>query len=328
MKIKLSRTGSTLAMGLPFLCALAWLVTSRLSLIISRAYVNAASLHSASQTVIGLPLEDAVRLPVISRAIMFDETDTRAYYWLGIAYYGTGQEKKAATAWAEINLTGEQFTSCGNRALRAGDDNKALIWYSMALTLDPDWSDAWYHLGVMYYGSGDLAKAIDALHHAVSADNFSDVGDGDAYLNLGLAYEKSQEMNTALSMYTAAIVRRFTSDRLKAEAFYKRGEMLEKMGYDPRTYASDFQYALSLAPYHRWARLRLGVAIYQVYGDVAMAEEYIKSAITSWPDNDTLKWPYLYAEQVYYDAGITRKARYASLMALRVDAVNSVVSED
>ena len=50
-------------------------------------------------------------------------------------------------------------------AARDAEDNpRAVQLYAQALQLNPKWEEGWWSLGLLQYGSGAFASAIDALH--------------------------------------------------------------------------------------------------------------------------------------------------------------------
>ncbi len=299
--------------------------------VVSQVCVNAGTLRLVSNLVPGTEtpaIYEAV-LSGMDKAILLCKSNDRAYYWRGFAFYKLGCLSEAIDAWHSAGLTrGEYFTNNGNSSLKAGMTNAAWMWYTMALTLDPSWSDAWYHIGEMYCEAGEWDAAILAMRYSIDKDNFVEIGKSDAYMKLGVTYEKTQMPDMALKMYkTALLLNQFTASRLKADALYREGDLLRRQGYAPNQYIKYFRRALSIAPYHHWARLRLGIATYQMWGDVSLSERYIKTAISWWPPGSSQKWPFLYAGQIYWDTGLLTKARYAYLMALRIDPTEQTASE-
>ncbi|MBK7179716.1 MAG: tetratricopeptide repeat protein, partial [Chloroflexi bacterium] len=71
----------------------------------------------------------------------------------------------------------------------------------------------------------------------------------------------------------------FSSGALKSEAFHKRGFIYEQQGVDLQDAISEYRKALDLQPDHRWARLRLGHALYFACGDAEQAEKKLSGRL-------------------------------------------------
>lgn len=80
----------------------------------------------------------------------------------------------------------------GIQELNAGQSDAALETFKQVTTLAPDFADAHYHLGLVYYQRAEFRKAIDAFTHTLKLLP----RDIDAHIKLGLALHKAGNANT------------------------------------------------------------------------------------------------------------------------------------
>jgi len=76
----------------------------------------------------------------------------------------------------------------GSLCATYGNDKAAIKFYQKALTLDPQRSDVYFHLGISYGETGEFENALDALNKAISLDPKKAVyyyGRGRVYLKFG-----------------------------------------------------------------------------------------------------------------------------------------------
>lgn len=137
---------------------------------------------------------------------------------------------------------------------------EAIVHFQKALTLKPDYSDAQNALGRTYAKQGEMDKAQECFEKAL-ADPFY----GTPYLalyNLGLVYEKKEDLDTALKQYQEAT-------RLQPSygpAYYRMGQVLEllkRLDEARRAYGKAIEYSPDLVEAH----LRYGVLCYMA-GDL------------------------------------------------------------
>ena len=252
-------------------------------------------------------------------------SDKAAYVWADPAH-------QMMAVWEEGGFTAQDLIAAGKEARKAERYEEALAWYERAWMVEPKQGDPWYYVGLLYQDRRQWEKALGAYNRAMQSTYFVNVGKSDVYLRLGEIYqwaENYQDLDKALCMYDSAVkLDSFTSDALKAEAFYKRGEIHGWQGRDPRESIAEYRQALSLLPNHRWAHLRLGYALYSAYEDVSLAEVEVGQAIAQWSNGVSKKWPYRYLGDIYRDAGLIEDAVAAYKRALEFDPSDKGIRED
>ena len=95
----------------------------------------------------------------------------------------------------------EGYNNRGSVYADAGDFDRAIRDHNTAIKLKPDYASAYNNLGIVYYRIGDFDKAIRDYHKAIELK--SDYAS--AYNNLGIAYNKQSKYNDAINYYTKAI---------------------------------------------------------------------------------------------------------------------------
>lgn len=267
--------------------------------------------------------------------------DTTAdwYGWGDIALT-TVEAARAATlapqarmrqAWNDAGGDARQFVARGEEAQQDEQFIDALNWYNRALTSDSKVADAWYFTGRVFHLQQKWSDALHAYAMAIKSGAFRKADISDVYFQQGMIYQQAPEyrdLDKALHMYDMALNNNaFGSDSLQAEAFYKRGELYSWQRRDPSVVMEEYRQALAIQPTHRWARLRLGYALYWYKKDVCLAEKEIQQAIAVWPDDPSQKWPYLYLGNIYRDAGLVKEALKAYEQALHHDPFDQKVRE-
>jgi Flp pilus assembly protein TadD len=125
----------------------------------------------------------------------------------------------------------------GNEAFEARNFDEAITLYTKALSLNPDYADLHYSLGLSYGHKGQLDDAISAFKKAIAIDP----NHIKAHNNLGLAYERKVMLDQADSEYRQAI--RINPDY--AQAHYNIGRIYFLRGAkdpDSRSLAADHYY--------------------------------------------------------------------------------------
>ena len=144
----------------------------------------------------------------------------------------------------------------GVKELNAGELDTALETFKQATTLAPDFADAHYHLGLVYYQKAEFQKAIEAFTHTLALLP----RDIDALVKLGLAAHKAGDVDTA-------------DTRLK-RTFYERA-------------VRAYQTALEIRPHNVEALNNLGLA-HQELGQFEDAIAVYAEGLTLNPDQPQL----------------------------------------
>jgi tetratricopeptide (TPR) repeat protein len=265
-------------------------------------------------------------------ATVTDSQNRSAWRGLGFTLSSQQRDDEAWDAWIRAGGMGSEFIQWGHQAFQRRQYELAHDWYDKATLLEPAWSDPLYYKALAFKAQGQWEDVLLAYEQARQLSDFHTVPISDFYFNQGLFYQQNParpDISLAVEMYDQALLADdFSSSELKAEAFYKRGEVYGWQGRDPRESITDFQQALSLNSRHHWARLRLGNAIYWTSKDVDAAVSEIEAAIKVWPrDSIYRKWPYLFLGEIYRDAGENASAVAAYEEALRHDPADEEVRE-
>jgi superkiller protein 3 len=250
---------------------------------------------------------------------------------LGFAYLAAGDPTAAAEAWQAAGLSAWEFIEVGDSMAQAQQQAGAIVWYNRALVIQPGLADAWYALGLAYQQQEQWSDAINAYTAALEAETWQNVQPGDVYYRLGQIYQNaaaSQDLEKALEMYAAALDSdAFSSETIRADVHYKRGEIYFWLGRRPSESMAEYRQAIALDPEHYWAHLRLGQALYQTYQDVDRAVVELQLAIDCWPSGPSQKWPYRILGDIYQEAGMTTEAIAAYQEALRFDPQDEQVAD-
>jgi len=260
---------------------------------------------------------------LFQRAVAYAPEDQSAWRGLGFALALQGREGEAMAVWRRAGNVAWEFMRRGEKAWEAKRYGEALTWYERAAQAEPEWGDPWYYAGLAHERQGQWREALRAYERAIETDNFANVGRSSPYYRVGVIYQsrlEPRQVDDALAAYEVALeADDFSTIQEAADCHYKRGEVYDWQGGDLYESIQEYRQAIALNPRHHWAHLRLGNALYQVYDDVALAEEEIEQAITLWPDDSYRKWPYRFLGDICQDAGLIDKAIAAYEEALRLD---------
>jgi tetratricopeptide (TPR) repeat protein len=97
--------------------------------------------------------------------------------------------------------TALQYVSAGNDAFKQGRLDLAIIDYTSAIDIDPNYAKAYDNRGVAYAKEGSLTRAIDDFTMAIASNH----SDAEAYNNRGHAYAQKGNLTQAIFDYTHAI---------------------------------------------------------------------------------------------------------------------------
>jgi tetratricopeptide (TPR) repeat protein len=144
------------------------------------------------------------------RAGRFSEIEFDPVIWnyIGLAYAKKGDTQEAKASYQKSLSIDDRFGLTYNNlgALHFGVFrktynpealSKAVESYEKAVELDPNYSDAFYGLGVAFYQSGNYAGAIANLEKASALDSGLD----EAYYFLGSAYLRKGNKSKAYSLF-------------------------------------------------------------------------------------------------------------------------------
>ncbi len=110
------------------------------------------------------------------------------YFYLGNAYYETGDIPGAITAFLQaVQIDSLYFKAMFNLALMYDEGEnyiRAIETFERAARIEPSTPDVWSHMGNSYYAIGQHAKAMDLYRKAVSMDSTAT----HAYYSMGIAF--------------------------------------------------------------------------------------------------------------------------------------------
>lgn len=220
---------------------------------------------------------------------------------------------------APAGITTKELLWWGKQKEKTGDWPAAAYLYQWATEQQPDLGDSWYHLGRVYETQSLLDEAITAYLNAAAAPVWYALGPSDAYLALGNLTLVTQA-SLARDYYEEALRRdQFGDAAAKAATHYQLGELFLLHEGDPIAAIPYYQTALTLTPNDHWAWLRLGYALYWGTGDLSAAVTAIQQAISIWPDEKHLSWPYFYLGEIYQNAGLAAEAVAAYERVLQLE---------
>jgi len=142
---------------------------------------------------------------IYEEVLKIDSVNVDALHYLGLIYYQTGDSQTAVTFISKaINLTPTSLMHCNlGAALQAqGRHNLAIEHYQAAITLQPDYAEAYNNLGAALQEQGRLTEAI---HHFQQALSFN-ANYASAHNNLGNAFLVQGKLQAALACYHRSLI--------------------------------------------------------------------------------------------------------------------------
>lgn len=128
------------------------------------------------------------RLVLLKQMVDEGNGSKEVYFYLGNAYYETGDINGAVVSFTSaIELDPQYFKAIVNLALMYDEQQKyalAIETFERAAEIEPQNPDVWSHLGNSYYGQGEHAKAMEYYRKSLSIDPES----GHALYSMGVAF--------------------------------------------------------------------------------------------------------------------------------------------
>ncbi len=150
-----------------------------------------------------------------------------------------------------------------------GEHDRAIDDFNQAIKLNPNLADAYNNRGAAYGGKGEHDRAIDDFNQAIKLNpNYAK-----AYYNRGTVYGGKGEHDRAVDDYNHAL----KLNPNYAEAYYNRGTVYGGKGEYDRA-IDDFNHALKLNPNHAKAMVNMGFA-YLGKNDVKNAQKWFNEAL-------------------------------------------------
>ncbi len=150
---------------------------------------------------------DEYAIEDFNKAIELDPDYADAYHYRGQALYRSGEIDLATTDLTEarqlrldIELDAQGNLQRGIEAYQREDMDTAINYYNRAMKLNPDYADAYYYRGRVYYDNNNDADAIEDFNNAIELDPDY----ADAYHYRGQALYRSGEIDLATTDLTEA----------------------------------------------------------------------------------------------------------------------------
>ncbi len=169
--------------------------------------------------------------------------------------------------------------AAGDRALGAGEQDKAMFYYVLAARLDPTNADAYTRIGAIHDAGGDRERAALAYQQALKADPRH----ADALAGLGILLAKQRDYAAAERLLSQSV----DEDPGLARAYNALG-VLADLNRDYGNARSHYQAALDIAPRSPMLHNNLGYSRY-LAGDNLGAIASFETALELNPDY-SLAW--------------------------------------
>lgn len=151
------------------------------------------------------------------------------------------------------SLTADDLYKTGLGFLYSGEFIKANQAFDKAITIDPNFKEAWLYKGHALYNLGEFEKAIEAYDRAIALDpNLKD-----AWLNKGVALATLSESQKAIEAFDKAL----TIDPTYKEAWLGKGIVLNSLG-EYHIANEAFDRAIAIDPYLEFVWAYKGIALY------------------------------------------------------------------
>jgi tetratricopeptide (TPR) repeat protein len=243
---------------------------------------------------------------------------SRRLLYLGSAYERMGNDSQALDTWGGLNQAYEHLVTEGQIWLDLQSPQLALPWFRGAALVAPTVSDSWYFVAQALMNMGQGEAALANLEQALQAPNTREILPSRIYYAIGYTHqyiEQPPQTEDAINAFRTALVADTNplDNEFAADVHFRLCDALWSQGKDPDLYSAECLRALSLNSRHLLARFLLGIAYYNKFNDVAMAEREFEIAQAIEPS----PWGYIMLGYFVYEAaGQTDKAKAAYAQAL------------
>jgi tetratricopeptide (TPR) repeat protein len=196
-----------------------------------------------------------------------------AFFNLGVLFADAGEIERAVSAYQmALSIMPNHVNSLYNLGkiyLSSGQAQEAVKTFEKITKIDKNHSDAWLNIGVINNKLGRIDEAERFYLRAIAADPKN----GRAYFNLAFIYEKAQKIEQAVEFYQKSIA----ADHENPESYYNLGNVYvlrEKLKEAFPLYVK----AVELNPNHLNAWVNLSVVAYRL-GDFKNAVRFCDEAI-------------------------------------------------
>jgi tetratricopeptide (TPR) repeat protein len=278
----------------------------------------------------GPVLDDRGRLVGINgQAVPDARTQATDFAGIPINYYKKPSSTQVATRTASSrpslppvaatsnNSQAEEFFQQGADKFKRSDWQGAIAAFDRAITLNPNYADAYYKRGNAFLGANKLQQAIENLEKA--AELFEQQGkQGDAYKSRGLALIGSKDYRGAIEAYDRAI----HLNPNDVESYVDRGSARTNLKQYDRA-LEDYNQAIRLDPNNAYAYEGRGGVRYNLKQYDLALEDY-NQAIGLNPNN---AYAHLNRGNLRYDLKQYDRALEDYNRAIRLDPNNAYAYE-
>jgi tetratricopeptide (TPR) repeat protein len=244
--------------------------------------------------------DDDKAIAYFNQALETNQNDAEAYMGLGEAFIRKNKPEAAIEAYKRaVDIrpnSADANERLGDVMAETGQYDQAVAAYTNAIRLNPALAKTYLSRGVAEEKSGKLISAQSDYDLAISKDpNFSEAYLKKADLMVALlpSPRSNRDVELALFNYTEAI----RSNPKSAEAYFKRGRLLQSQGRDQLA-IPDFSQAINLSPSDTEAYLYRGIS----YRELGLFD----NALSDFTNAITIKNDYFPA---YYERGVLYQSR-------------------
>ncbi|MBN2096049.1 tetratricopeptide repeat protein [Candidatus Peregrinibacteria bacterium] len=184
--------------------------------------------------------------------------------------------------------TAQQAFEWGNDASRGGDYDLARRYFEQAITIDPDFTLAYKHLGYVLEQLGELKLSADYHRTATEMESRSLIKSARQAVQMGDNFNNQNDFEKALECYEKVFTYGFdpTPD-VVVMAYFGIGQIYLKRN-DLEPAKEHFKKILKIDPGHFNACRYLGY-IFHREGDLLAAKVWYNKALENQPDNEWVK---------------------------------------
>jgi tetratricopeptide (TPR) repeat protein len=190
---------------------------------------------------------------------------------------------------AHSDVKAQDFIGTGDLWAHSGEWENAKDWYTQAIELDQSLSNGWYKLGFLYQKQHKSLEAVEAYQQSIALGKFASdsLGLSDPYCRLGFLFRQDDTIRdlsrSQESLETGLRLADFGSANSESNCCFELGNVLRWRNRPPEEYIEFYRRAVTANPQNAEAHIKLGVAYYQLTGDVAQAEKSIQASLSILP---------------------------------------------
>lgn len=183
----------------------------------------------------------------------------------------------------------DDFVRIGDHYLQLQNWLEAERWYDYAVLLYPTSGAAWYRLGYAYEKLNRSEEAARAYKESIGVGHLPDleIGKSDPYCRLGALlreYESLRDLHQArVQLETGLQLDNFGSPLVESECYFELANTLRWQNSPVSDYIELYRRAVSANPENVFANIMLGVATYQLTGNIGESESYIWQSLSVLP---------------------------------------------